>query len=72
MKYHLDTIPVWDAYHEDGEYTFILEYNTEQSYVSSFRRLCYGAGYWIQVNEKAFVPVTIPCYIMLKQAGTGP
>lgn len=37
MKYHLDTIPVWDAYHEDSECPFcILEYKAEQSYVSSF------------------------------------
>ncbi|MGI6525825.1 MAG: DUF6062 family protein [Caldicoprobacterales bacterium] len=56
MKYHLDTIPVWDAYHEDSECPFcILEYNTEQSYVSSFL----GASVMepatrIQVNEKGF------------------
>ena len=37
MKYHLDTIPVWDAYHEEGECPLcILEDKSEKSYVDSF------------------------------------
>ena len=37
MKYHLDTIPVWDAWHEDSECPFcILEHKSEKSYVDSF------------------------------------
>lgn len=58
MKYHLDTIPVWDAYHEDKECPLcILEDNSEKSYVDSFL----GGSVMepdtrIEVNEKGFCP----------------
>ena len=58
MKYHLDTIPVWDAYHEEGECPLcILEDKSEKSYVDSFL----GGSVMepdtrIEVNEKGFCP----------------
>jgi uncharacterized coiled-coil protein SlyX len=58
MKYHLDTIPVWDAYHEDGECPLcILENKSEKSYVDSFL----GGSVMepdtrMEVNEKGFCP----------------
>lgn len=37
MKYHIDTIPVWDAYHQGGECPLCnLEDRLEKSYVDSF------------------------------------
>src|SRR5690554_2880185 len=58
MKYHLDTIPVWDAFSEDSECPFcILEHKSEQSYVESHL----GGSVMepdtrIEVNEKGFCP----------------
>ncbi|HHY83550.1 MAG TPA: ABC transporter substrate-binding protein [Clostridiales bacterium] len=58
MKYHLDTIPVWDAYHENSECPLcILEDKAEKSYVDSFL----GGSVMepdtrIEVNEKGFCP----------------
>jgi len=37
MKYHLDTIPVWDAYRTTDECPLcVLEYQSEQSYIDFF------------------------------------
>ena len=37
MKYHIDTIPVWDAYHlEDQCPLCVLEYKSEKEYVDFF------------------------------------
>jgi hypothetical protein len=58
MKYHLDTIPVWDAYHEESECPFcILKDKTEIAYVDSFL----GGSVMepdtrIEVNDKGFCP----------------
>jgi len=58
MKYHLDTIPVWDAFHEEKECPFcILEDKLEKSYVDSFL----GGSVMepdtrIEVNAKGFCP----------------
>lgn len=58
MKYHLDTIPVWDAYHEESECPFcILEDKAEKAYVDSFL----GGSVMepdtrIEVNDKGFCP----------------
>jgi hypothetical protein len=58
MKYHLDTIPVWDAFLEEKECPFcILEDNLEKSYVDSFL----GGSVMepdtrIEVNAKGFCP----------------
>jgi len=58
MKYHLDTIPVWDAYHENSECPLcILEDKAEKSYVESFL----GGSVMepdtrIEVNDKGFCP----------------
>ena len=56
MKYHIDTIPVWDAYKAEGECPLCdLEAQNEQMYVESFL----GASVMepavrIEVNEKGF------------------
>lgn len=56
MKYHIDTIPVWDAYHQESECPLcILEHNLEKNYVESFL----GASVMesdtrIQVNRSGF------------------
>ena len=58
MKYHLDTIPVWDAYQEESECPFcILEDKSEKAYVDSFL----GGSVMepdtrIAVNDKGFCP----------------
>ncbi len=58
MKYHLDTIPVWDACHEGGEcLVCILEAKAETAYVESFL----GGSVMepdtrIEVNDKGFCP----------------
>ena len=58
MKYHLDTIPVWDAYHEESECPFcILKDNSEKAYVDSFL----GGSVMepdtrIEVNDTGFCP----------------
>ena len=58
MKYHLDTIPVWDAYHEESECPFcILRDNSEKAYVDFFL----GGSVMepdtrIEVNDKGFCP----------------
>ncbi|NLX71544.1 MAG: hypothetical protein GX024_11795 [Clostridiales bacterium] len=58
MKYHIDTIPVWDAYHQESECPLcILEHNLEKNYVESFL----GASVMesdtrIQVNRSGFCP----------------
>ena len=58
MKYHLDTIPVWDTYHEESECPFcILEHKSETVYVDSFL----GGSVMepatrIEVNDKGFCP----------------
>lgn len=37
MKYHIDTIPVWDAYHQEDQCPLcILEYKSEKEYVDFF------------------------------------
>lgn len=37
MKYHIDTIPVWDAYHQEGECPLcMLEHKSEREYVDFF------------------------------------
>lgn len=56
MRYHIDTIPVWDAYKEDSECPLCdLRVKTEQGYVDSFL----GASVMepavrVEVNEKGF------------------
>lgn len=58
MKYHLDTIPVWDACKENSECPLcILEDKAEKSYVDSFL----GGSVMepdtrIEVNDKGFCP----------------
>ncbi|MCM8899720.1 hypothetical protein KVG29_00585 [Caldicoprobacter algeriensis] len=58
MKYHIDTIPVWDAYHQGGECPLCnLENRLEKSYVDSFL----GASVMepdtrIEVNKTGFCP----------------
>lgn len=58
MKYHIDTIPVWDAYHEGGECPLCnLENRIEKSYVESFL----GGSVMepdtrIEVNQIGFCP----------------
>lgn len=58
MKYHIDTIPVWDAFRQGGECPLCtLESNTEKSYVDSFL----GASVMepdtrVEVNKKGFCP----------------
>lgn len=58
MKYHLDTIPVWDAYHENSECPFcLLEDKSEKAYIDSFL----GGSVMepdtrIEVNDKGFCP----------------
>jgi hypothetical protein len=58
MKYHIDTIPVWDAYHQEGECPLcILENNLEKNYVESFL----GGSVMepdtrIEVNKTGFCP----------------
>lgn len=58
IKYHLDTIPVWDAYQEEGECPLcILEDSSEKSYVDSFL----GGSVMepdtrIEVNKRGFCP----------------
>ena len=58
VKYHLDTIPVWDAYHEGGECPLcILEDSSGKSYVGSFL----GGSVMepdtrIEVNKSGFCP----------------
>ena len=37
MKYHIDTIPVWDAYHQESECPLCILYSSlEKSYIESF------------------------------------
>lgn len=37
MKYHIDTIPVWDAYHQEDQCPLcVLEYKSEKEYVDFF------------------------------------
>lgn len=56
MRYHIDTIPVWDAYREDSECPLCdLRARNEQAYAESFL----GASVMepavrIEVNEKGF------------------
>lgn len=58
MKYHIDTIPVWDALKLGGECPLCtLENNMEKSYVDSFL----GASVMepdtrVEVNKKGFCP----------------
>jgi len=58
MKYHIDTIPVWDALRQEGECLLCnLESTAEKSYVESFL----GASVMepdirLEVNEKGFCP----------------
>ncbi len=58
MKYHLDTIPVWDAYGANGECPLcLLEDQSEKSNISSFL----GGSVMepdvrIEVNKKGFCP----------------
>lgn len=58
MKYHIDTIPVWDAIRQAGECPLCtLESNTEKSYIDSFL----GASVMepdtrVEVNKKGFCP----------------
>ncbi len=58
MKYHLDTIPVWDAYHQGGECPLCnLENKIEENYVESFL----GGSVMepdtrIEVNKTGFCP----------------
>ncbi len=58
MKYHLDTIPVWDAFHEKKECSFcIMADRSEKSYVDSFL----GGSVMepdtrVMVNDKGFCP----------------
>lgn len=58
MKYHIDTIPVWDAYHQGGECPLCnLENRIEASYVESFL----GGSVMepdtrIEVNKTGFCP----------------
>ncbi|NLO81750.1 MAG: hypothetical protein GX094_01590 [Clostridiales bacterium] len=58
MKYHIDTIPVWDAYHQESECPLcILHSNLEKNYVESFL----GASVMepdtrIEVNRSGFCP----------------
>lgn len=58
MKYHLDTIPVWDAFREEKECSLcVLMDKAEKSYVDSFL----GASVMepstrVEVNEKGFCP----------------
>jgi len=56
MKYHIDTIPVWDAFHEKSECPIcILKKKSEESYVDSFL----GGSVMepatrVEVNKKGF------------------
>lgn len=56
LKYHIDTIPIWDAYHEETECPLcFLETRSEDGYVDSFL----GGSVMepstrIEVNEKGF------------------
>lgn len=58
MKYHIDTIPIWDAYHEETECPLcLLRTKSENDYVDSFL----GGSVMepdtrIEVNEKGFCP----------------
>ncbi|NLV99655.1 MAG: hypothetical protein GX041_00470 [Clostridiales bacterium] len=58
MKYHIDTIPVWDAYHQESECPLCILYSSlEKSYIESFL----GASVMesdtrIQVNRSGFCP----------------
>jgi len=58
MKYHIDTIPVWDALKQGGECPLCtLENNAEKSYIDSFL----GASVMepdtrMEVNKKGFCP----------------
>ncbi len=58
MKYHIDTIPVWDSLRQGGECSLCtLESNTEKSYIDSFL----GASVMepdtrVEVNKKGFCP----------------
>ncbi|HHW70719.1 MAG TPA: ABC transporter substrate-binding protein [Clostridiales bacterium] len=58
MKYHIDTIPIWDAYHEKTECPLcLLKTKSECDYIDSFL----GGSVMepdtrIEVNEKGFCP----------------
>lgn len=58
MKYHIDTIPIWDAYHEETECPLcFLKTKSEADYVESFL----GGSVMepdtrIEVNKKGFCP----------------
>jgi hypothetical protein len=58
MKYHIDTIPVWDAYHEEGECSLcIMEKNIEESYVEFFLGgSVMESDTRIEVNKIGFCP----------------
>lgn len=58
MKYHIDTIPIWDAYHEETECPLChLRTKSEDGYIDAFL----GGSVMepstrIEVNEKGFCP----------------
>jgi hypothetical protein len=59
MKYHIDTIPVWDALRQGGECPLcILENITEKSYIdSSLGASVMEPDTRVKVNKKGFCPL---------------
>ena len=58
MKYHIDTIPVWDAYKVEDECPLcVLEYRSEQSYIDFFLSgSVMEPDTRIEVNKTGFCP----------------
>jgi hypothetical protein len=58
MKYHLDTIPVWDAYHQEDECPLcLLESKAEKSYIEFFLSgSVMEPDTRVEVNKTGFCP----------------
>ena len=66
VKYHIDTIPVWDAYHQEDQCPLcVLEYKCEKEYVDFFLSgSVMEPSTRIEVNKTGFCATTLNCFIM--------